>query len=115
MPHVKTGRLKAYGISTAKPSALAPGIEPFAVSLNLPGFDAAAWIGVMVPAGTPKAIVERLSKAVDTAMQAADTRERLNAAGLEVDYRPTSEFGGYLKDQRSRFAAIIKKNNIHID
>jgi tripartite-type tricarboxylate transporter receptor subunit TctC len=52
---------------------------------------------------------------VDTAMQAADTRERLNAAGLEVVYRPTSEFGGYLKDQRSRFAAIIKKNNIHID
>jgi tripartite-type tricarboxylate transporter receptor subunit TctC len=115
MPHVRTGRLKAYGISTAKPSALAPGIEPFATSLNLPGFDAAAWIGVMVPTGTPRPVVDRLSKAVDTAMQAPDTRERLNAAGLEVDYRPTSEFGGYLKDQRARFAEIIRKNNIRLD
>jgi tripartite-type tricarboxylate transporter receptor subunit TctC len=115
MPFVKSGRLKGYGISTAKPSALAPGMEPFATALNLPGFDAAAWIGVMVPSGTPKAVVDRLSKGVDVAMQAADTRERLNAAGLEVDYRPTSQFGGFLADQRKRFADIIKKNNIHID
>ncbi|MDB5862701.1 MAG: hypothetical protein JWO70_507 [Betaproteobacteria bacterium] len=115
MPFVRSGRLKAYGISTAKASSLAPGIEPFATALNLPGFDAAAWIGVMVPAGTPKAVIDRLSKAVDTAMQTAETRERLNAAGLEVDYRATGVFGGYLQDQRARFADIIKKNNIRID
>jgi tripartite-type tricarboxylate transporter receptor subunit TctC len=115
MPFVRSGRLKAYGISTAKASSLAPGIEPFATALNLPGFDAAAWIGVMVPAGTPKAVIDRLSKAVDTAMQTAETRERLNAAGLEVDYRATGVFGGYLRDQRARFADIIKKNNIRID
>ena len=115
MPFIKSGRLKAFGISTAKASALAPGIEPFATSLNLPGFDAAAWIGVMVPSGTPKAVIDRLSKAVDTAMQMADTRERLNLAGLEVDYRATNVFGGYLADQRKRFAEIIKKNNIRLD
>ena len=115
LPFIKSNRLRAYGISTAKPSSLAPGIEPFATALNLPGFDAAAWIGVMVPAGTPKAVIERLSKAVDSAMQTNDTRERLNAAGLEVDYRPTREFGGFLMDQRKRFADIIKKNHIHLD
>jgi tripartite-type tricarboxylate transporter receptor subunit TctC len=115
MPFIKSGRLRAYGISTAKPSALAPGIEPFATALNLPGFDAAAWIGVMVPSGTPKAVIDRLTKAVDTAMQTHDTKERLNAAGLEVDYRPTQVFGGFLADQRKRFADIIKKNNIRLD
>ena len=115
MPFIKSGRLRAYGISTAKPSALAPGIEPFATALNLPGFDAAAWIGVMVPSGTPKPLIDRLSKAVDTAMQSNDTRERLNLAGLEVDYRPTQVFGGYLAEQRKRFADIIKKNNIRLD
>jgi tripartite-type tricarboxylate transporter receptor subunit TctC len=115
MPFVKSGRLRAYGISTAKPSALAPGIEPFATALNLPGFDAAAWIGVMAPSGTPKAVIEKLSKAVDSAMQSSDTKERLNLAGLEVDYRPTSQFGGFLADQRKRFAEIIKKNNIRLD
>jgi tripartite-type tricarboxylate transporter receptor subunit TctC len=115
MPFVRSGRLKAYGISTAKASSLAPGIEPFATALNLPGFDAAAWIGVMIPAGAPKAVIDRISKAVDTAMQTADTRERINAVGLEVDYRATAVFGGYLKDQRARFADIIKKNNIKIE
>ncbi|MDB5905579.1 MAG: hypothetical protein JWM26_4457 [Betaproteobacteria bacterium] len=115
MPFVRSGRLKAYGISTAKASSLAPGIEPFATALNLPGFDAAAWIGVMIPAGAPKAVIDRISKAVDTAMQTQDTRERINAVGLEVDYRATAVFGGYLKDQRARFADIIKKNNIKIE
>ena len=115
MPHIKTGRLKAYGISTINGSALAPGIEPLAKGANLPGFDAAAWIGVMVPSGTPKAIVERLTVAIDKAMQAAETRERIQAAGLEVDYRRTGEFTRYLQEQRARFAEIIKKHNIRID
>jgi tripartite-type tricarboxylate transporter receptor subunit TctC len=115
MPHIKSGRLKAYGISTIKGSALAPGIEPIATGANLPGFDAAAWIGVMVPAGTPKSIVERLTAAVDKAMQAQDTRERIEAAGLEVDYRRSDVFAPYLQEQRVRFAEIIKKNNIRID
>lgn len=115
MPHIKSGRLRGYGISTIKPSALAPGIEPLATAANLPGFDAAAWIGVMVPSGTPKAIVERLAKAIDTAMQSADTRERLAVAGLELDYRRTADFAPYLKEQRERFADIIRKNNIRIE
>jgi tripartite-type tricarboxylate transporter receptor subunit TctC len=115
MPHVKAGRLKAFGISTIRPSALAPGIEPLAKVADLPGFDASAWIGVMVPAGTPKPIVERLSRAVDTAMQGSDMREKIAAAGLEVDYRPPAEFTRYLKEQRVRFAEIIKKNDIRIE
>jgi tripartite-type tricarboxylate transporter receptor subunit TctC len=115
MPHIKSGRLKAYGISTIKPSALAPGIEPLATGANLPGFDVGAWIGVMVPAGTPKPIVERLAVAIDKAMQSPDTRERIQAAGLEVDYRRTEDFAPYLQGQRTRFAEIIKKNNIRIE
>ncbi|MGZ8211812.1 MAG: Bug family tripartite tricarboxylate transporter substrate binding protein [Burkholderiales bacterium] len=115
MPHVKAGRLKAFGISMIRPSALAPGVEPLATAANLPGFDASAWIGVMVPRGTPMPVVERLARTLDTVMQNADTRERIATAGLEVDYRPPAEFARYLKDQRTRFADIIKKNNIRIE
>jgi tripartite-type tricarboxylate transporter receptor subunit TctC len=115
MPHIKSGRLKAYGISTIKGSALAPGIEPLATGANLPGFDMGAWIGVMVPSGTPKPIVQRLAVVIDKAMQGAETRERIEAAGLEVDYRPTEDFRPYLQGQRTRFAEIIKKNNIRIE
>lgn len=115
LPHIKSGKLRGYAISTARPSKLAPGIEPLATAANLPGFDAAAWIGVMVPAGTPKSLVDTLSAAVDKAMQLPDTHERLAAAGLEVDYRRTADFGPYLQVQRTRFADIIRKNNIKLD
>jgi tripartite-type tricarboxylate transporter receptor subunit TctC len=70
---------------------------------------------VMVPAGTPKPIVDRLARAIDAAMQTTDFRERLAAAGLELDYRRSDDFARYLKDQQVRFSDIIKKNNIRIE
>jgi tripartite-type tricarboxylate transporter receptor subunit TctC len=115
MPLVRSGRLKAYGVSLEKGSALTPGIEPLAVTANLPGFDAGAWLGLMVPAGTPKPIVDRLAAAMETSMQSSDMRERLSTVGLEVDYRRADEFARDLKDQRARFADIIQKGNIKLD
>ena len=115
LPHVKAGRLKTYGISIGRISALAPGIEPVATAGNLPGFDVAAWIGVMVTAGTPKAIVNRLAAAVETAMKSAEVRERLLTVGTEVDYRGTEEFTRLLKNQQARFSDVIKRGNIRIE
>jgi tripartite-type tricarboxylate transporter receptor subunit TctC len=115
MPLVRSGRLKAYGVSLEKGSALTPGIEPLAVTANLPGFDVGAWLGLMVPAGTPKPIIERLAAAMETGMQSSDMRERLSTVGLEVDYRRAEEFARDLKEQRSRFADIIQKGNIKLD
>ena len=115
MPHVKSGRLKAYGVSLARGSTLTPGIEPLATAANLPDFDVGAWLGVMVPAGTPKALVDRIATAVENAMQSADVRERIAGIGVEVDYRRSQDFARYLKEQQARFADIIKKGNIKLD
>ena len=115
MPLVRSGRLKAYGVSLAKGSAMTPGVEPFASGANMPGFDVGGWMGVMVPAGTPKAIVDRLASAIDTAMQKPEARERLNALGFEVDYRRPDDFARDLKFQQTRFGEIIKKGNIKIE
>jgi tripartite-type tricarboxylate transporter receptor subunit TctC len=115
MPLVRAGKLKAYGVTLEKGSALTPGIEPLAVSANLPGFDVGAWLGIMVPAGTPRPIVDRLAAAIETGMQASDLRDRLTGVGLEVDYRRSEEFALDLKEQRARFADIIRKNNIKLD
>ena len=115
MPLIRAGKLKAYGLSLAKPSGLAPGIEPLADSLNLPGFDVGAWIGIMLPTGTPAPVVERLSAAMNSIMQMPDVRERLTGVGLEIDYRPAEPFGRHLKLQQSRFSEIIKTGNIKLD
>ena len=115
MPLIRANRLRAYGISLGKASALTPGIEPLAKSLNLPGFDVGAWIGVMVATGTPRAVVDRLSAAMHTVMQSAEVRERLTGVGLEVDYGGADEFAPYLKEQHARFAEIIKRGNIKVE
>ena len=115
MPHVKSGRLKTYGITLARSSALAPGIEPLATAANVPGFDAAAWIGVMVTAGTPKAVIARLAAAAETAMQSPEVREKLFIVGVEADFRRPDEFTRYLKGQRARYSDIITTRNIKIE
>ncbi len=115
MPHVKAGRLKAYGVSIDRPSALAPGIEPIAVAANLPGFNAAAWIGVMATAGTPKRIVDKLGVAAETAMKSPEVLERLASVGVEVDYQRPAVFADYLKEQKKRYSEIIKRANIKIE
>ena len=115
LPHVKSGRLKTYGISLNRTTTIAPGIEPLAASANVPGFDGAAWIGVMVTAGTPVVIVNRLAAAADAAMQTAEVRERLANVGVEVDYRRPDEFARYLKEQTTRYMEIIRKGNIKIE
>ncbi len=115
MPHIKSGRLKTFGISMARPSALAPGIEPIAVAANLPGFDAAAWIGVMVTGGTPKSVVDKIAAAVETAIKSPDVTDKLLTVGVEVDYRRPAEFAQYLKEQQTRYGDIIKRGNIKIE
>jgi len=115
LPHIKAGKLKAYGVTLTRGTALAPDIPPLASVADLTGFDAAAWIGVMVTAGTPKTIVDRLAAAMDKVMQSQEAKERLNTVGLEVDYRPAEEFGRYLAEQKTRFADIIKRGNIKIE
>jgi len=115
MPHVRSGRLRAYGISTLKPSALAPGVPTYAAAANMPGFDFAAWIGVMVSAGTPKPIVDKITAAVDKALQATDARDKLNSVGLDVNYHRAEEMGAYLKKQSAQVADIIKTANIKVE
>jgi tripartite-type tricarboxylate transporter receptor subunit TctC len=115
LPHVKAGRLKSYGISLGRSTTIAPGIEPLAISVNLPSFDAAAWIGVMVTAGTPPAIVNRLAAAANTAMQSPEVRERLAVVGVESDYRAPDDFRRYLKVQQTRYIEIIRNGNIKVE
>jgi tripartite-type tricarboxylate transporter receptor subunit TctC len=114
-PHVRAGKLKTYGISFEKGSTLAPGVPALAQAASMPGFDVGAWLGLMVPTGTPKDIVNRLAAEADKALQTADTREKLSLIGLEIISRGPDEFAAYLKGESTRFATIIKNGNIKVD
>ena len=105
--------LSAHSID--RPSALAPGVEPIAIAANLPGFNAAAWIGVMATAGTPKRIIDKLGVAAETAMKSPDVLEKLASVGVEVDYQRPAVFADYLKEQKKRYSDIIKRANIKLE
>lgn len=115
MPLVRSGKLKAYGISTLKPSALAPGVPTYAAAADMPGFDFAAWIGVMVAAGTPAALVDKITDAVDQVLQTQDARDKLGSVGLDVNYQRAEDMAAYLKKQSAQVADIIKRANIKIE
>jgi tripartite-type tricarboxylate transporter receptor subunit TctC len=115
MPLIRGGKLKAYGVSLEKGSAVTPGITAMATSLDLPGFDMGAWLGLMVPTGTPKEVIEKIAIATEKAMTSAEVKQSFNTIALEIDYRRSDEFIKYLKNIRTAFAEVIKKNNIKVD
>lgn len=111
-PHVRSGKLKTFGVSFEKGSALAPDVPPLATAAGLPGFNAGAWLGVMAPAGTPKDVVARLAAETEKATQSAEFRERFNAILVELIPGSTETFAAYLKSESARYDAIIKQANI---
>ena len=112
MPHVRAGRLRAYGVSLANGSSLAPGVTPLATGADIPGFNLGAWIGLMVPAATQPAIIQRLSAVMMEVMATPEMKERFAAVGVEVDARPAAAFATYLAEQRQIFSEAVRRANI---
>jgi tripartite-type tricarboxylate transporter receptor subunit TctC len=115
MPFIRQGRLKAYGISVAKQSPLAPGVPTIAEAANMPGFEFAAWIGIMVAAGTPKHLIDKITAGVDKVLQTQDARDKISNAGLDVQYHRADQMAAYLNRQSTQVADIIKRTGIKIE
>ena len=114
-PHVKSGKLRAFGISISRRSVVLPDVPTLIESADLAGFDIGAWIGWAFPAGTPPAIVARISSSTEKVLQVADTRDKITSIGLEIDSRGADAFTVYLKEQQARFQDIIKTGNIKVE
>jgi tripartite-type tricarboxylate transporter receptor subunit TctC len=113
--HVRSGRLKTYGVSFARRAAAMPDAPALAEAAGIPGFDIGAWIGYTAPAGTPKEILNRLSAEIQKAMQAPDLKERYMAMGMEPASMAPDEMAGFLKNEQSRYGSIIKGANIKVE
>jgi tripartite-type tricarboxylate transporter receptor subunit TctC len=114
-PLLRSNALRALGISFKTGSTLAPEIPSIARAADLPNFDVGAWLGIMVPAGTPRAIVTRAESAVRQSMEDANTREQFASIGVEVIWRAADDFASYLQTQRTAFGNIIRTANIRVE
>ncbi len=111
LPHVKAGKLRALGISSAKRSALAPEVPTIAES-GYPGFEASFAYALMAPAGTPEEIVQLLSREVLRALAQPDVQEK----NRTFDYVPTGldpkQSAAWLKENRERWADVVRRAGI---
>jgi tripartite-type tricarboxylate transporter receptor subunit TctC len=113
--HIRSGRLKALGVSTAHRAAALPDVPALAEAADLPDYDAAAWIGYAAPAGTPREVIARLSAEIQKALQAPDMKERLLNAGLDPTDVAPDQLGAFMRREQERYASVIKSANIKIE
>ncbi len=111
---IKAGKLVAIGVTTAHRFPLLPDIPSIAES-GFPGFEALAWNGVMVAAGTPRPIIDRLNKEINAIFKEPDTIEKMNAQGFMLVGGTPEEFGKLVADEAARWAPVIRKVGLKVD
>lgn len=107
LAHVRAGKLRALAIASAERSSLLPEVPTVSES-GLPGFIIESWNGIAVPAGTPKAVIETLSRAIVKVMSRPEAKARLQNMGAEATPMGTEEFTAYIKADAGRLTPIIK-------
>jgi tripartite-type tricarboxylate transporter receptor subunit TctC len=112
--HIRNGRLRPLGVSSAKPSKTLPGVPTIAAS-GVPGYEMAPWIGVFAPAGTPKNIVDRLNAEINKALGQPDIVQKLEAQALDPWPSTPEEFNGRLKADFEKYAKLIKLSGAKIE
>ena len=112
-PLVKAGRLRALAVTSAKPTALAPGLPT--VAATVPGFQAASAILVLAPAGTPAAIINRLNQELVRLLNQPEVKENYLNLGVEVVASSPQELAATIKFEEARWGKVIKDAGIRED
>jgi len=107
VPQVKAGKIRALGVTTAKRSALLPDLPTIAEG-GLPGYEANNWYGLLAPAKTPAAIVERLNREVVKVLNMPNVKEQLFRSGLDASPSTPKEFGAYIKSEMAKWSKVVK-------
>ncbi|MDF3834204.1 tripartite tricarboxylate transporter substrate binding protein [Cupriavidus basilensis] len=115
LPQLRAGQLRAIAVAAPQRSRLLPNVPTFEES-GLKGFRLDSWYGLLVPAGTPKPVVDRLHTEIVRAVSSAAYQERLNAAGLEpvIDSNPT-RFAEQIRTEIANFGGVVRANKLTID
>jgi tripartite-type tricarboxylate transporter receptor subunit TctC len=107
LPHIKAGTLRALAVTSPQRSPALPDIPTMAES-GLPGFQALSWHGVVAPAGTPDAVVQKLNAALSGALAAPAVRQRLMEEGAQASNVNTAAFGVFIREEIAAWAQAVK-------
>lgn len=114
LPHVKTGKIRALAVTSAKRSSVAPDLPTISES-GLPGYEVINWYGVLAPAGAQKAIVAKLNAEIVKILNMPDVKERLSAVGIETFSSTPAQFAAFIKDETAKWAKVVKFSGARLD
>jgi tripartite-type tricarboxylate transporter receptor subunit TctC len=112
--YVRAGRLVALGVPSAKRSAALPDVPTFAES-GLPGFDVSAWTGIFAPAGTPRAVIDKLQREIAAVLLTPLVRERYAVLGIEPVGNTPGEFGDQVRADLARWEKVVRAANVRVE
>jgi len=113
-PHTKSGRLRGLAVTGSQRSAVLPNLPTIAES-GLPGYEMLNWLGLFAPAGTPRAVVEKLNGEAVRIMRTSEVRNRLNAQGAEPSPLPTDEFAKFVKSEVEKWAKVVAATGMTVE
>jgi tripartite-type tricarboxylate transporter receptor subunit TctC len=108
LTHIRTGRLRALGVSSAKRSPVLPHV-PTLAEAGVNGYELISWYGVLVPGATPPSVVSRLNQVVTQAVQNTDVQEKLIAQGLEPATSTPAEFSRFIAAEVAKWSGVIRQ------
>ena len=114
MQHIRAGTLRALAITSPERSPLVPDV-PTCVESGVPGLVAVNWWGVLLPAGTPKAIADKFYADLVKAMHDPDVKEKFAQLGVEAVSGTAEQFAAYMRTETAKYAKLIKEANIHAE
>ena len=114
LPHVKSGKLRALGVTTAKRAAAAPDVPTIAES-GVAGFEVSNWQGIVAPIKTPRPIVLKLNRDLIATLALPGMREALAAQGLESASGTPDQFGKLIKAEIAKYTQVVKAAGIVVD
>ena len=114
LPAVRGGKVRALGVSSLTRSPAAPDIPTLNES-GLPGFEVVNWMGYIIPAKTPRDIVNKLSAEIRAVLQVSETRERLMKQGLEPAGNTPEEFDAFIRSEIAKWSKVVKQAGLKPD
>jgi tripartite-type tricarboxylate transporter receptor subunit TctC len=106
VPHIKSGKMRAIAVTSAKRNAALPDVPTVAES-GVAGYDMINWYGAVVPTGTPAVAIKRLNADINKALQMSDVRQRLTSLGADPLGGTAAEFGAYIKSEIAKYTKVV--------
>jgi len=115
LPHVRAGKLNVIGVTSAQRTPLAPDLPTIAESAGLPGYEVKEWYGVIAPAATPAAIVNKVNSEIERQLQDRIVSERLTTLGFEPTRNTPAQFAALIKSDVSKWEKVVRASGVRID